>query len=112
VVKLGKKKPERIKHVPQRTCVGCRKVTSKRALVRLVKSENGIVIDPTGKMPGRGVYLHAARECWINGLKGSIVKGLKTELNEIDRRLILDFVNTLPEDDQIFQNDSEGKTES
>jgi predicted RNA-binding protein YlxR (DUF448 family) len=77
-----------------------------------VKSEKGITIDPTGKMAGRGVYLHAARGCWTNGLKGSIAKGLRTELTEIDRHVILDFSITLPEEDQIFNKDSEAETES
>ncbi|MBE9474717.1 MAG: YlxR family protein, partial [Chloroflexi bacterium] len=52
------KKPRKGRHVPQRTCVGCREVHSKRSLVRVVRGPEGIFIDPTGKMAGRGAYLH------------------------------------------------------
>lgn len=108
---MGKKKPDRIKHIPQRTCVGCRTVTSKRGLIRLVKTETGVTVDPTGKMAGRGVYLHAARSCWEKGLKGSIVKGLKTELTEVDLQMIDAFMAALPKDeDQANQIDTETNT--
>ena len=108
---MGKKKPDRIRHIPQRTCVGCRMVTSKRSLIRLVKTENGITIDPTGKMAGRGVYLHAFQDCWKKGLKGSIAKGLKTDLSVAELRIINDFMATLPENDgQIIQIDTETNT--
>jgi uncharacterized protein len=83
---LPKKKvvPKR-KHIPQRTCVGCRKVLPKRSLLRLVRSGEGIVIDPTGKMPGRGAYLHNLRLCWEKGLKSGLAQALKTELKEEDK---------------------------
>ena len=34
---MVKKTKRRGKHVPQRTCVGCREVLPKRALIRIVK---------------------------------------------------------------------------
>lgn len=50
---------------PQRTCVGCRKVSGKCQLVRLVRTPEGTVeIDETGKRPGRGAYLCHRRSCW------------------------------------------------
>jgi len=43
------------RHVPQRTCVGCRTVRPKRELVRVVRTPEGTVeLDPTGKRSGRG----------------------------------------------------------
>ena len=80
----GKKKPKRIKHIPQRTCVGCQQVAAKKELLRLVWNENGMIIDPTGKLAGRGVYLHKNRACWEKGLKGAISRGLRTELSDED----------------------------
>jgi predicted RNA-binding protein YlxR (DUF448 family) len=90
------KKVTRRKHIPQRTCVGCRMVLPKRSLVRLVRSPNGIVVDPTGKMVGRGAYLHDRRSCWDRGLKGALAHALKAELTAEDRKLLSDFIATLP----------------
>ncbi len=87
----------RIKHIPQRTCVGCRMVLSKRALIRIVRTTEGVKVDPTGKLAGRGAYLHDQRSCWKIGLKGSLANALKTELNEQDRSTLESFLETLPE---------------
>ena len=89
------KKPRKGRHVPQRTCVGCREVHSKRSLVRVVRSPEGIFIDPTGKMAGRGAYLHDRLECWEKGLHGAIAKALKTDLTADDRERLTDFMATL-----------------
>ena len=66
------------RHVPQRTCIGCRGVKPKRELVRVVRSVAGsITVDPTGKAPGRGVYICKAKSCWDNALrKGNIDRAL------------------------------------
>ena len=43
---------------PQRTCIGCRKVRPKAALVRLVRGANGNVqVDEGGRAEGRGAYV-------------------------------------------------------
>ncbi len=67
--------------MPQRTCVGCRQVLEKRALIRVVRGPDGVQIDPTGKAPGRGAYLHNLRSCWEQALRGSLAKALRTELS-------------------------------
>lgn len=86
------------KHIPQRTCVGCRQVLSKRALVRLVRSPAGVRLDPTGKAPGRGAYLHDQRSCWERGLRGALAQALRTELSQDDRRVLLAHMDGLPDD--------------
>jgi predicted RNA-binding protein YlxR (DUF448 family) len=97
--KVKKKQPiRRTKHVPQRTCVGCREVLPKRQMVRIVRTAEGVRVDPTGKLAGRGAYLHDRRECWARGLKGALAHALKTELNADDRAELETFMNTLPED--------------
>ncbi len=68
---LAKKQPSQIKHVAQRTCVVCRQVKEKRALIRLVRTpESNVEIDIAGKKKGRGAYLCRDWACWENGLKG------------------------------------------
>jgi len=65
------RQPIRLKHVPQRTCVACRKVKAKRELIRLVRVADGSVeVDTSGKEAGRGAYLCQEQECWEAGLQG------------------------------------------
>ena len=85
------------KHVPQRTCVGCRQVLAKRALVRIVRSAEGVHVDPTGKAAGRGAYLHDQRACWQAGLRGPLTRALKTELSAEDRGRLESYMVRLPD---------------
>ncbi len=87
--------------MPQRTCVGCRAVLPKRSLVRIVRRPEGVEIDSTGKMAGRGAYLHDQRSCWERGLKGALAHALKTELTPEDREKLLAFMETLPEEEPL-----------
>lgn len=51
--------------MPTRTCVACRTERAKRDLVRVVRTPGGeVVLDPTGRIPGRGAYLCADGSCW------------------------------------------------
>ena len=93
---MPKKPVQRVKHVPQRTCVGCREVLPKRTMIRIVRTTDGVQVDPTGKLAGRGAYLHDRRECWERGLKGSLGHALKTTLTSDERARLEDFMNTLP----------------
>ena len=95
---MSKKPVQRVKHVPQRTCVGCREVLPKRKMIRIVRTTGGVQVDPTGKLAGRGAYLHDRRECWERGLKGSLVHALKTTLTSDERARLEDFMNALPAD--------------
>jgi predicted RNA-binding protein YlxR (DUF448 family) len=97
-MKVSKKPVQRVKHVPQRTCVGCREVLPKRKMIRIVRTDGGVQIDPTGKLPGRGAYLHDRRECWERGLRGALEHALKTNLTQADRARLEEFMNTLPTD--------------
>lgn len=94
------KKPVRRKHIPQRTCVGCRETLPKRSLIRIVRNPQGVQVDPTGKMPGRGAYLHNQRSCWERSLKGSLAQALKTELTDEEIGRLSAFAETLQGEDQ------------
>jgi uncharacterized protein len=67
-------------------------------LIRVVKTPEGIRIDPTGKLAGRGAYLHNQRPCWERGIKAALAHALKTDLTDQDRILLQEFMQTLPED--------------
>ena len=96
------KKTIKTKHVPQRTCVGCREVLSKRALIRIVRRPDAIQVDPTGKLAGRGAYLHDRRSCWERAMKGALANALKTELTPPDREYLLNFMASLPEESPVL----------
>ena len=75
------------RHVPERTCVACRRQQPKRAMVRVVRTPLGaIVVDPTGKASGRGAYLCRGTPCWEGGLRRQVLaRALKTTLSAADR---------------------------
>ncbi len=92
---MSKAAPRR-RHVPQRTCVGCRGVEGKRALIRIVRTPEGRVeVDLTGKRNGRGAYVHADPDCWAAALKGGLAHALKTVLSDSDRSILEAFAATL-----------------
>jgi uncharacterized protein len=102
-----KAKGPRPKHVPQRTCIACRKVDSKRGLTRIVRGADGRVsVDTSGKRPGRGAYLCAERGCWETALKRTAIeRALKIEqLDSEDRQQIQAYAAALPtgsEEDKV-----------
>jgi predicted RNA-binding protein YlxR (DUF448 family) len=98
VAKTGK---QRRKHVPRRTCVGCRTVNEKRELIRIVRTPEGVQIDLRGKLPGRGAYLHDKFSCWQLGLDGRLAHALKTTLGEQERQALTDFAENLPPEDEV-----------
>jgi len=93
---VSKKSPKRGRHIPRRTCVGCRETLAKRALIRIVRSPDGVKIDTTSKLSGRGAYLHDRLSCWEKGLKGALVNALRTNLTTEEREALQDFMKTLP----------------
>jgi hypothetical protein len=61
-----------------------------------VRTPEGVKIDPTGKLDGRGAYLHDKRSCWEAGLKSALAHALKTELTESDSEVIREYLDKLP----------------
>lgn len=85
------------KHIPQRTCIACRQIAGKRALVRLVRTANGVEIDPTGKRAGRGAYLHPNQQCWQTVLTGNrLGQALRTSITPENRQVLFAYLATLP----------------
>lgn len=70
-------------------------VLGKRQLVRVVRTDQGVLLDPTGKRAGRGAYLHDRRSCWETGLHGSLARALKVDLTAADRERLQAFAETL-----------------
>jgi predicted RNA-binding protein YlxR (DUF448 family) len=93
------KRPQRRKHVPQRTCVACRAVRSKRELVRIVRTPEGaVLVDETGKCNGRGAYICRQRRCWEAALaRGQLERALKAKLTAETEARLREYAATLPQ---------------
>jgi uncharacterized protein len=104
---MVKKSKRRSKHVPQRTCVGCREVLPKRSLIRIVKGPEGVQVDLTGKAHGRGAYLHDDRSCWERGIKGGLDHALKTRLTDQEKQVLMFFTARFLSDECAAQKGAE-----
>ena len=70
------------KKVPERRCIGCMQSRPKKDLIRIVASDEGLQIDPKGKLPGRGAYLCPNIECGKLALKkNAFGRNLKKEVS-------------------------------
>lgn len=65
------------KKIPMRQCVGCGEMKAKKELLRVLKTEDGVLLDATGKKNGRGAYICANIECLKKARKS---KGLERSL--------------------------------
>jgi len=68
----GQHQPK-VKKVPQRMCVGCSQLKTKKELLRVVRTPDGVIeldLSPAGKKAGRGAYLCPNRECLAKAVKG------------------------------------------
>uniref|UniRef100_A0A7C1FED8 YlxR family protein n=1 Tax=Caldilinea aerophila TaxID=133453 RepID=A0A7C1FED8_9CHLR len=85
-----------MKHTPLRTCIGCRQTQSKRSLIRLVRTAEGVAVDLTGKRAGRGAYVHAERSCWEVALKGGqLERALRTKIGAENRTALMQELSRL-----------------
>jgi predicted RNA-binding protein YlxR (DUF448 family) len=89
----------RRKRIPRRTCVACRQVQGKRALVRIVRTAGGgVQVDPTGKLAGRGAYLCGNRDCWNMALaQRRLDRALKTKVSADAMARLAEYARDLPE---------------
>ena len=51
------------KKIPMRTCIACRVSKPKKELIRVVKFNEEIKLDKTGKLNGRGAYVCNDEAC-------------------------------------------------
>lgn len=84
------------RHVPQRTCVGCRTTSTKREFVRVVRTNEVVEVDGTGKRAGRGAYVCARPECWAEALKKDrLANALRTTVSASDREALERYADGL-----------------
>lgn len=56
-------------HIPERMCIGCRKMAPKHELIKVVMSDGIVQIDPESKKAGRGAYFCRDIKCIENAKK-------------------------------------------
>jgi predicted RNA-binding protein YlxR (DUF448 family) len=93
------RRPQRRKHVPQRTCVVCRTVRPRRDLVRVVRTPEGtVMLDETGKRNGRGAYLCRQRSCIDTALaQRQLERALKATLSAEAKTKLREYAQGLPQ---------------
>ncbi len=91
------------RHIPMRTCVGCREVKPKQAMMRIVRTTDGqIEVDPRGKKPGRGAYLCLKRDCWETALKRRALDyALKTTVPKEVEEKLRKLAQLMPEEEPV-----------
>ena len=72
-----------MKTIPERTCIVCRTKGDKKSFIRIVKTKDGIFLDKTGKLAGRGAYICDSLAC-INKCKKThaLNRAFKQEVSE------------------------------
>lgn len=83
------------KKTPLRKCIGCGEMIAKKEMLRIVKTkDNDILLDATGKLNGRGAYIHCNKECFekavkSKGLERSFKMSIQSEVyNELSKELM------------------------
>ncbi len=64
--------------------------------MRLARTPDGVFADPTGKMNGRGAYIHANQECLQAALKDNLETSLRVSLSAEDRERLIREGEKLP----------------
>ena len=74
------------RHVPLRTCIVCGEKGPKRDFTRIVSTpEDGVRVDRTGKLTGRGAYMCGNAQCSPAELRrGRIEQVLKRRVTDDD----------------------------
>jgi uncharacterized protein len=85
-----------MKHGPERTCIGCRRLFEKDAVVRIVAGLSGIVIDYREKLPGRAVYVCPTVECITKALsRENLSRSLHCKVRSPETEVFIDQLAAL-----------------
>jgi predicted RNA-binding protein YlxR (DUF448 family) len=59
------------------------------------------MVDETGKLTGRGAYVHVLRSCWERAIKGPLARALKTIITPEDQDRLLAIIESVSEERTI-----------
>ena len=63
-----------MRKIPMRTCVVTKEKLPKKDLIRIVRTEDGVIYDLTGKVNGRGAYLKKDKEVFAKARKSKVLE--------------------------------------
>lgn len=83
------------RHVPLRTCLICGTKGPKRAFTRIVSTpKDGVKIDTSGRLPGRGAYVCNDVQCAPVSLRrGRIESALRARMTDHDWEVVAMEIN-------------------
>ena len=72
----------KVRKIPMRTCVVTKEKLPKQELIRIVRTDVGVIYDLTGKVNGRGAYLKKDKEVFERARKSKVLeKYLETTIS-------------------------------
>lgn len=73
---------DKMKHIPQRTCIVCREQRDKAELLRVVRRSDGsYTVDRGGREAGRGAYICDNGRCLAEAVKKrALNRAFKTQI--------------------------------
>jgi predicted RNA-binding protein YlxR (DUF448 family) len=85
-----------MKHLPERTCIGCRSILKKDDVIRIIAGPAGVLIDYREKLEGRAAYICPRVACIEKALKkDTLMKALRINVKPPD---VSAFVSQLETD--------------
>lgn len=70
-------------YIPQRMCIACRQMKPKGELIRIVKSNDTVMLDESKRRDGRGAYICKNDECITAAKKRrALSKHFKTAVSD------------------------------
>ncbi len=85
-----------MKHLPARTCIGCRSILKKEDVIRIIAGPAGVLIDYREKLEGRAAYMCPRMTCIEKALKKeTLAKALRINVKPPD---VSAFVSQLEAD--------------
>ena len=81
------------KHIPQRTCIGCREEKDKSELLRLTAGSDGSVTpDERMRAQGRGAYICKNVGCLEKAIKTKAIdRALKLSSGKVDCERLIEY---------------------
>lgn len=100
---------KRVRHIPQRTCLGCGKKSSKEVFLRIVRIKEGsIVVTKDRRVHGRSAYTCRNVACVANSVK-KLERAFKIKIDEEEKRKLQEKLLALLEEQG---EDADEKNES
>lgn len=59
--------------IPMRMCIVTREKYPKSELIRVVRTESGVIVDETGKVNGHGAYLKKEKDVFDKAFKTKVL---------------------------------------